>query len=68
MQVQMQMRASPPQTTLIKYDCKHWIDINSTQMNNKLQFWIELNSVKSFYKTYNVDENDTLPMYYIFVL
>jgi hypothetical protein len=32
--------------------CKHWIDINSRTFDNKLQYWIELNCVKSFYKTY----------------
>ncbi len=29
-----QMRASPPQATLIK----HWIDINSSTFDNKLQY------------------------------
>jgi len=40
----------PPKHTLIK-NCNNRIDINGTEMDNKLQYWIELNRVKLFYKT-----------------
>jgi len=33
-------------------NCKRWIDINSRQMNYKLQHWIELIHVNLFYKTF----------------
>jgi len=39
----------PPKPTLIK-NCNNQIDINSTEMDNKLQYWIELDHIKLFYK------------------
>jgi len=41
--------SSNPKPTLIN----NWIDINTSQMMNKPQYWIDLNCVKLFYKIPN---------------
>jgi len=41
---------APSLKLTLKNNCNKQIDINSTQMNIKLKYWIELNRVKIFYK------------------